>query len=150
MLSISRLRTEYKRIPFPQIAKFIKVSAWIVKTVKTVKASKPYFVCIFTTRTKHTPSFTITNTAGQIGHNLPPGKNMSKQWILIHFYYSLENSPLLGQCYKNPMYYVQCCICATCFILPFQCPNSACPYNVEPNTCNMCNVALFFVFIAKL
>jgi hypothetical protein len=40
LLSISRLRTEYKRMPFPQIAKFIKVSAWIVKMVKTVKTVK--------------------------------------------------------------------------------------------------------------
>ena len=64
--------------------------------------------------------------------------------------FSQEDSPLLGQCYKNPMYFVQLCNVAMVFIQPFQCPHFPCSYNVTQNTCNMCNVALLFVFIATL
>ena len=38
--------------------------------------------------------------------------------------FSLDDSPLLGQRYTNPMCFVQRCNFAMYFIQPFQCPHS--------------------------
>ena len=53
---------------------------------------------------------------------------------------SLDNSPLPGQRYKNPMCFVQCCNYAMCFIQPINRPHSPWSQNVAPNTMEVYNV----------
>ena len=63
-------------------------------------------------------------------------------WFILHIiYYSLDDSPLLDQRYKNPMYFVQCCNFAMCFLQPFNCPHSPWSWNVAPYTLKVYNVA---------